>query len=816
MVMLKSSALRLTTLLFLSSCWLSAQEDSVDDGNVRVPAPEIPMSGDLTNDLSIPKELKINNGGGTVSGSPDKGINFGGPVKVTGDNGLEIFASTARLDLKAKTITLLGDVSIYQGNVVQRGSRAVYHYDTKRLVNDDLRASVDPILLEAGKFTAVREGDRQVLIGENAGITTHDVEDPNFWIRANRTRIYPGEKIVFENMKVYAGDVPVFWFPYLSQPLDSELGYHFYPGLQTGWGPYLLNTYGVMLGGEKDPNTGVRHNEWLLSQWHFDIRADRGLGTGLTLADKHGFRNNSFPGFRMYYMNDSDPSFPRSGVPRSFNDPDRYSIRLQQRFNLDLANDPDADWRIDTNLNYLSDRFYMEDLEQDLVRTNPEPDNTVGIYRRTDNSLLSMFARLQLNDFYRADTRLPEVALDLPRAPLFDSPFLREGSYSFSVIGEQAGNITQRNVLTSLRSLNTGDSGAEGLLNQLTGYERELAEEMISLPIGDPRRDKIQQQLEDSGYTRFRAYEQISLPMMLGNFVSFTPIAGAGYTRYTQLDGPQDGFDRAHFHVGTEASMKFSKDYGNIRNHGLGLDGLLHVFQPYANWSVVSTNDYSPGDPNVDRLTPTTRPRTIDPARFTAVDQMDSWNILRLGGRNRLLTRRNNGTHEWLLLETYIDSFFDNPESDREFSNLNNDIRWSPVPWMSANLETQFPIANGGLGYNEINSGARFMPHEDFQFGIGYRYLDGHPILLDSSRIHLDSYTQLNENWGVGTQHWMELADGTLEYQQYTVHRDLGNWTAAMGLTMRDNRLKDEYGLIFMLTLKDLPSDSLPFEFGGQ
>lgn len=808
--MLKLSALRLTTLCLLSPCWLTAQDAPPIDTITPVPAPEIPTVEDGT-DFSIPKDIKINNGGGKVTGGPDKGIIFGGPVSVSADNGLEIFSDTARLDLKKKTITFEGDVSIYQGNVVQRGGKAVYHYDKKKLVSDDLRVSLDPLLLEAGKFKSVREGDRQVFIGEDAGITTHDVEDPNYWIRANRTRIYPGEKVVFENMKVYAGDTPVFWFPYLAQPLDSELGYHFLPGAKTGWGGYLLNTYGVMLGGEEDPVTGMKHDQWLLSKWRFDMRTERGVGVGLDLADTRAPRSDDLTGLSLYYTHDLNPEFSRNGIPRTFDEADRYSIKFKQRYLLDF--ETDAEWRFDSNINRLGDRFYLEDFEPDFFRTNPAPDNTIGFYRRDEHSLLSIFSRYQINDFYRADSRLPEVALDLPRSPLFDSPFLREGSYSFSVIREEIDSLTRRNILNPLKGLVAGDPGVNGLLNELSGYERLLAQEMVNLPLGNSRRARIQQQLEESGYTRFRAQEQISLPTMIGDFVSFTPQAGASYTRYTQIDGPQDGFDRTHLHAGAEASLKFSRDYGNARNHALGLDGIQHVYQPYANWSVISTNDFAPGDPGVDRLTPTTRPRPLDPTRFTAVDQMNNWNIVRIGGRNRLITHRDNSSHEWLFLNTYMDGYFDNPESDRNLSNLYNDARWAPVPWMNVEVETQFPILDGGSGYSELTSRTRFFPHDDFEFGIGYRWLDGHPILQDSTRFNFETYTRLTEDWGVGTRHWMELDDGTLEYQEYTLHRDLGNWTAGMGMSMRDNRLKDEYGVIFTLTLKDFPSVSLPFEF---
>ncbi len=142
------------------------------------------------------------------------------------------------MDLKTKSVTFEGDVSVYQGNVLQRGQQAVYFYETGVLDASGLRISLDPILLEAGKFTGSEVNGKQVFIGENAGITTQDVENPDYWVRSDKTTVYPGEKVTFRNMKLYAGDTPVFWLPYLSQPLDSDLGYHFVPGARSNWGPY--------------------------------------------------------------------------------------------------------------------------------------------------------------------------------------------------------------------------------------------------------------------------------------------------------------------------------------------------------------------------------------------------------------------------------------------------------------------------------------------------------------------------------------------------------------------------------------------------
>ena len=108
------------------------------------------------------------------------------------------------------------------------------------------------------------------------------------------------------------------------------------------------------------------------------------------------------------------------------------------------------------------------------------------------------------------------------------------------------------------------------------------------------------------------------------------------------------------------------------------------------------------------------------------------------------------------------------------------------------------------------------MPTDNFEFSFGYRMLSGHPVLVDSNRFDIQTYSRINENWGIGSRHTVELDDNTLELEQYSIYRDLGNWVAGLGLSRRDNRLATEYGVIFSLTLKDFPSVSLPLEMDGQ
>ena len=713
------------------------------------------------------------------------------------------------MDLKEKSVTFDGDVSVYQGNILQRGQKAVYFYETQVLDASGLRVSLDPILLEAGKFTGSTVNGRQVFVGENAGITTHDVENPNFWVRSDKTTVYPGDRVTFRNMKLYAGGTPVFWLPYLSQPLDSALGYHFIPGARSNWGPYLLNSYGIMLGGTRNELTGDNEDAWLLSQWLFDIRTSRGVGVGLNLKDTRKENSDEINGLSLYYMNDQDPFETRNGIQRLSVDEHRYKVQLKDRWELDFERD--ADWRVDANITLLSDQYYLEDLEPEVYRKDPAPDNTLGIYRRDDKTLFSLFGRFRLNDFYREDTQSPEIALDQVRGSFFGTPLLHEGQTSFSVRGVKAADVTRRNILDPLLALPLGDARVPGLLAQLNGYERGLVNQIRALPPGSTRAAALRSQLLDTGFNRFHTNHAFSLPLTLGDWFTLTPQAGAAFTNYSSVQGPADSDSRLMFYGGAEAAVKFSKDYGNHSNSFWGLDGLLHVIQPYANWSVLAVDELASDYPKIDRLTFTTRPRPLDPSRYTAIDEFNSWNILRFGVRNQLLTRRDGQSHEWLFVDTYIDRYMDDPEGDRTWSNLYNDFRWQPLPWLGLDLETQIPVLDNGSGFSELSTRARFMPYENMELSVSYRHLNNHPVLLDSDRIDIGTYIRLSENWGIGSRHIFEMDDGTLEVQQYTLHRDLGNWVAGVGVTHRDNRFEDEFGVVFSLTLKNFPSASLPF-----
>ena len=694
--------------------------------------------------------------------------------------GIQLFANKATLDGKKKVVTLSGNVSIYQGDTLHRGDRATYNYGDRKLDTQGLASGLGPLMLESDRFTMADRNGQKVFIGENAGITTHDVSNPNFWLRSDKTTIYPNDRVIFKNLRVYAGDTAVFWLPYLSQPLDADLGYHFIPGARSNWGFFLLNRYGIMLGGEVDEETGARENAWLLSQWHLDIRSRRGVGVGLGLFDTRLDNNPNLGWLKLYYLNDLDPSLERSAEPRGFVNEDRWKLELKHR--LDLRQHGDHRTYLDLDITTLSDRFFLEDFEPGIFKIDPNPNNEVGIFHRHPSFLAGIYARLRLNDFYQTDTRLPEFFFDQIKRPLLGSPILHEGSTSFGIYDEHLPNFERNNLI------------AEAAL----------------LPALDPRRIEILGLLADRGYTRFHTFHEFTLPLNQGGKIAITPRVGFGHTRYSDVDG-SDSFNRTHLSAGVDASMKFSRAYPEIVNKAWGINGLLHIFQPYVNFSQVSTNELDPSFTGIETLTPSTRPRPLEVGRFTAIDDLMDWSIIRLGTRNRLMTKRNGDTHEWLVMDTYVDLFLNDPEFDRNISNLYNDIIWSPLPWMQLELETQFPIADSDSEFNEFAGNITFMPTESLELTVGYRQLNNHPILEDSNQITVRAYSRISESWGVGFYQRWELDEGNLAVQQYSLYHDFDSWTASVGFLIRDNNdTQDEFGLMLNFTLKDFPSVRLP------
>ncbi len=184
---------------------------------------------------------------------------------------------------------------------------------------------------------------------------------------------------------------------------------------------------------------------------------------------------------------------------------------------------------------------------------------------------------------------------------------------------------------------------------------------------------------------------------------------------------------------------------------------------------------------------------------------------MRIGVRNRLLTRRDDSTVSWLDLETYMDVNFDNPFDRTPYSNLFNRLNFTPLPWMSFGIAAQVPAFD--KGFTEINTNINIQPVSNLQISFAHRYLNSAPFFVNSSLYVFSGYYRINDNWGIGINEQYEGTTGILEQQRYSIYRDLTSWVASVGAIIRDNGGVKEYGVLFTFTLKALPKFSFDLNF---
>ncbi len=681
----------------------------------------------------------------------------------------DIYADYAQYNSTTHDVELRGHVRIYRDVSLYIAESGVYNTETKKIRAINGRTESQPYFLSGADVSSISENGYLI---RNGIFTTHDSPRPDFHLRARKIRVYEKDRVIFQYVTAYVGNVPVFWWPYLYQSLNDAFSFTVSPAYLSSWGPSLLTQVTFPI------------TEDIKGRVRLDYRGRRGLALGFESSIDYGKDNDSSARIKTYYLQDQNPLLNETATPRKDVPTGRYRLSLEDRTNFS-----DDIYGI-ANLTKLSDPFVMQDFYQGEFRINPVPDNVIALTKTDPFYTLTGIARFQANEFFSTTERLPEVVLDVKRHALFGGPIFYEGETGFA----------------NLRLQFPQDSG-----------------------------------FENYGTTRFDTFHQLTYPNTYFGWLSIVPRVGFRGTYYgktwdlgsttfmppsnplvpdfilppptlanpVKFDG--DTF-RTVFNTGTEASFKISQEWENVQSRAFGLDGLMHVIQPFTNFSYVSENGPNPTSIlGLDRFEPSTQLRAIDFPQFTSIDSIDSWTVWRLGVRNRLETRRDDQTITWFELDSFLDVNFDNPYDRTDYSNFNNNIRFTPLPWMSLSVNSQVPAF--AKGFTEVDTTMSVQPMANVQLSVAHRYLNSNPFFDNSSLFVVGGYYRINDNWSLGVQEQYEGATGVLEQQRYSIYRDLSSWVASFGGVIRDNAGSREYGVIFTLTLKAFPKFGFDVNF---
>ncbi|HEY5894097.1 MAG TPA: LPS assembly protein LptD [Chthoniobacterales bacterium] len=659
-----------------------------------------------------------------------------------------IYCDYAQYNPDTKDVLLKGHVKIYQAALVFSGESALYNLDTKNLRASDFLGASLPYRFQGENLYTIPGGYGV----KNGFFTTHDSSNPDFRIRARTVRIYPDDRIVFSNVTLFVGKTPIFWLPYLYQSLNETNSFLIMPGYSSKWGAFVMSTYTFPV------------TDWMTGTAHLDYRLERGPAAGLDLRYRFGKgETKSWGDIVTYFLSDNATDTNTTSLTRPPVPTDRYRLGWKSKMYLT------EDWTAMVDSTILSDSLFLEDFYPGENALNPQPDNVFSTVYRRENWTLTGLARAQLNQFQETVERLPDVSLDITRTQLFGLPIYYEGSTS-------GGYITEAFADTStLEKLETG---------------------------------------------RFDTFHQLSFANTYFGWLSLVPRAGFRATYYDRTNSLVSGSTtnndpgwRTVYDLGVEASFKLSRTWNNVHSRFLGVDGLKHVVQPYTNFSYTSEPSLTAQELYpIDTFIPSTQLPMFEFPEFIALDSIEQATILRLGLRNRLLTKRDDQTVVWMELDTYFNVNYDNPYDATDYSNLFNRFRFSPLPWVSFTLDSQFPVFDDG--FTEVNSSLSFMASKDLSFSVGQRYIENNPEIQDSNLLNFGVYYQIDENWAVSAAEEYEFEDSTWQSQRYSVHRDLTAWVATVSAIIRDNGgTHQEFGFYLSLTLKDVPNLDLSLNF---
>ena len=681
----------------------------------------------------------------------------------------DIYADYAQYNPSTHDVELRGHVRIYRVASLYVAESGVYNTETKKIRALTARTESVPYFLKGGNVTSISDNGYLV---QGGNFTTNDTARPDFHLHAQKIRYYEDDRVIFQYVTAYIGNVPVFWWPYLYQSLSDTFSFSVTPAYTSTWGPSLLTQ--VMF-----PIT-----DYIKGRLRLDYFGRRGFGIGFDPVIDYGKEKSSQARLKTFYIDDQNPDINQTNIPRVGVPESRYRLSLEDRTNFT------DDIYATANITKLSDQYVMQDYYPGEFRIDPVPDNVVAVTKTNPFFTLTGIERFQANDFFTTTERQPEVVLDIKRHGLFGGPIFYEGETGFA----------------NLRLQFPEDSGIKNYgtdrfdtFHQLTYPHTYFGWLSIVPRVG--YRGTYYGKTWDLGSTVFVPPTNPLVPdFILPPPTTANPIKFNGNTF------------RSVFDTGAEASFKISRRWENVQSRAFGLDGLMHVIQPFTDFSYVKEDGPNPlSILQFDRFEPSTQLRAIEFPQFTPIDSIASWTVWRLGVRNRLETRRDDQTITWFELDTFFDVNFDNPYDRTDYSNLFNNLRFTPLPWMSFSINSQVPAFS--KGFTEVNTVASVQPLANLQLNVGHRYLNSNPFFQDSSLFVFGGYCRLNDNWGVGVQEQYEAQTGLLEEQRYSIYRDLSSWVASFGGIIRDSNGVKEYGLLFTVTLKAFPKLGVDLNF---
>lgn len=648
-----------------------------------------------------------------------------GNVKVT--RGTDwVTADEADVDTTGQIVTARGNIELHYGTMVWRGNEVTYNFKTGE-------GDFGEFTLESPPFVITAEDSRRVSETEveltGVMMTTCELDDPEYSIRASRASVASNRVVRARNVRFHLGPVPFFWLPYLKADTRDFARFEVTPGYSSDMGAFLLAAYRQPL------------DETWTSTTHVDVRTRRGLALGEDLGWKDPDGTDYQGELKLYYAQDNHPW--RGEKQRQEREGDieesRYRVRLQDRHNL-----TDRDYTIAT-VNYLSDPWLLKDFFDDEYQNNVQPENRLTLTHRGDWYSAGVDLNMRLNDFFGNVNRLPEAFFDVNRIQVGNTPLYYEG--------ENTASFLQRVF-------------PDGSTKEDYDLFRVDTKHMLYWPT---RTMGFLSVVPRGGY-RGTYYSKTLKRETVTNVVAVTDSETGEVTGVTNqvetLLHDDDAVWRSLPEFGAEASFKA---FGELMRGATGIEedrDLRHVFEPYADYTW--------------RAEPNALPEEL--WQFDSIDQLDERNVVTVGMRNYLQTRRNERTHNLLYLDTYAVFNLDTDEGEDTLESVNAKAELKPWSWLMWNFDGRYTTEAEEI--DQFNTQVKIKATDLFTLAGEYRYR------LDvREQVEGDLMILPEQRWSARLYARVDLEEDHLdEHGYYLVHR-----TRCLGIGL-GVRIRPDYG----------------------
>jgi LPS-assembly protein len=402
-------------------------------------------------------------------------------------------------------------------------------------------------------------------------------------------------------------------------------------------------------------------------------------------------------------------------------------------------------------VNYWSDSYVTRDFRREGYYAIQTPDTWFEAQKLGDNFVVSLFTRVQANDWSLIQERLPEVRFDgLPV--------------------EVGGGIYHR-VNASVAALREDDP---------------------TTSTGTLRSDRAD------------LYYGVMRPFSPREWLAFTPVAGARLTHYerTPAGSNRDNYTRVLGEVGFDSELFKTSATWDYQNKRWGIDGIRHLITPKVAYRHSPSADVGRGSiPAIDDDPFNTYLRPLGLADRRDIDRLAALNTFRFGVDQALQTRdKTHGSRDLAELNVAIDQHADAEAAAtqgqrRDRSDLHTFLALNPARWLRYDVYSRQTVQTGKM--QELNTGLTVRDADIWSFRLGTHYLED----LISAR-QIQEYTatyglRLSEIYSLVARVRFDSRTGDLTEQGLTFSQRLSRfWTAHYEFAAYDGpRREGDYGV---------------------